>query len=102
MFKAIQEQVYSLYKEKRKPLLLAVDEAQYLSTGILNDIKMLIVLFLFFYLSINLPLFHLFTFYDTGNPLLAAFPASFDTLRQNTSLAHCRILHNNKSHRPLF
>ena len=41
MFKAIQEQVYSLYKEKRKPLLLAVDEAQYLSTGILNDIKML-------------------------------------------------------------
>ena len=41
MFKAIQEQVYSLYKEKRKPLLLAVDKAQYLSTGILNDIKML-------------------------------------------------------------
>lgn len=41
MFKAIQEQVYSLYREKRQPLLLAVDEAQYLSTGILNDIKML-------------------------------------------------------------
>lgn len=41
MFKAIQEQVYYLYKEKRQPLLLAVDEAQYLSTGILNDIKML-------------------------------------------------------------
>lgn len=41
MFKAIQGQVYSLYEEKRQPLLLAVDEAQYLSTGILNDIKML-------------------------------------------------------------
>lgn len=41
MFKAIQEQVWYLYKEKRQPLLLAVDEAQYLSTGILNDIKML-------------------------------------------------------------
>lgn len=41
MFKAVQEQVYSLYKEKRRPLFLAVDEAQYLSTGILNDIKML-------------------------------------------------------------
>ena len=41
MFKAIQEQVYSLYREKRQPLLLAVDEAQYLSTGILTDIKML-------------------------------------------------------------
>lgn len=41
MFKDIQEQVWYLYKEKRQPLLLAVDEAQYLSAGILNDIKML-------------------------------------------------------------
>lgn len=41
MFKAIQEQVWYLYKEKRQPLLLAIDEAQYLSTGILDDIKML-------------------------------------------------------------
>lgn len=41
MFRAIQEQIYYLYKEKRQPLLLAVDEAQYLNTGILNDIKML-------------------------------------------------------------
>jgi type II secretory pathway predicted ATPase ExeA len=41
MFKAIQEQIYYLYKDKRQPLLLAIDEAQYLGTGILNDIKML-------------------------------------------------------------
>ena len=41
MFKAIQEQIYYLYHEKRQPLLLAIDEAQYLSHGILNDIKML-------------------------------------------------------------
>lgn len=41
MFKAIQDQVWYLYKEKKQPLLLAVDEAQYLGTGILNDIKML-------------------------------------------------------------
>ena len=41
MFKAIQEQLYYLYKEKSQPLNLAIDEAQYLSTGILNDIKML-------------------------------------------------------------
>ena len=40
MFKAIQEQITYLYKEKRQPLLLAIDEAQYLSTGILNDINM--------------------------------------------------------------
>lgn len=41
MFQAIQEQIYYLYKEKRHSLLLAIDEAQYLSTSILNDIKML-------------------------------------------------------------
>lgn len=41
MFKNIQEQIWYLYKEKRQPLLLAIDEAQYLSTGILDDIKML-------------------------------------------------------------
>lgn len=41
MFDAIQNQIFHLYKEKRQPLLLAVDEAQYLSTAILNDIKML-------------------------------------------------------------
>ena len=29
MFKAIQEQITYLYKEKRQPLLLAIDEAQY-------------------------------------------------------------------------
>lgn len=41
MFKVIKDQIWYLYKEKRQPLLLAIDEAQYLSTGILNDIKML-------------------------------------------------------------
>ena len=41
MFKAIQEQIYYLYHEKRQPLLLAVDEAQYLSNSIFYDIKML-------------------------------------------------------------
>ena len=41
MFKAIQEQINYLYHEKRQPMLLAVDEAQYLSQGILNDLKML-------------------------------------------------------------
>lgn len=40
-FHSIQEQIYYLYHEKRQPLLLAIDEAQFLSTSILNDIKML-------------------------------------------------------------
>ena len=41
MFKSIQERLYYLYKDKRQPLILAIDEAQYLSTGILKDLKML-------------------------------------------------------------
>ena len=38
MFKAIPEQISYLYRDKRQPLLLAIDEAQYLNNGILNDI----------------------------------------------------------------
>ena len=41
MFKAIQEQIWYLYKEKGAPLILVIDEAQYLNTAILNDLKML-------------------------------------------------------------
>ena len=40
MFQAIRDQITYLYKEKRQPLLLAIDEAQYLGTAILNDLKM--------------------------------------------------------------
>lgn len=42
MFRGIQEQLYYLYKEKRQPLILAIDEAQELSPSILNDLKMLL------------------------------------------------------------
>ena len=41
MFKAIQDRLYYLYKEKRRPLLLAIDEAHELNPGILKDLKML-------------------------------------------------------------
>lgn len=41
MFRAIQDQIWYLYKEKRQPLILVIDEAQYLNTAILNDLKML-------------------------------------------------------------
>jgi len=41
MFKAIQERVFYLFKEKRCPLILAIDEAQYLNSGILKDLKMI-------------------------------------------------------------
>ena len=41
MFKNIQERLYYLYKEKKQPVILAIDEAQYLNNGILQDLKML-------------------------------------------------------------
>jgi type II secretory pathway predicted ATPase ExeA len=41
MFRAIQERIYALYKEKRRPLILAVDEAHELNSSILNDLKMI-------------------------------------------------------------
>lgn len=41
MFKAIQERVRYLLKEKRKTIFIAVDESQYLNTNILRDLKML-------------------------------------------------------------
>ncbi|MCD7791655.1 MAG: AAA family ATPase [Bacteroides thetaiotaomicron] len=41
MFHAIQERVYYLYREKKQPLILAIDEAQYLNYNILRDLKML-------------------------------------------------------------
>lgn len=41
MFKAIQDRIAYLYKEKKQPLILAIDEAQYLGNPILKDLKML-------------------------------------------------------------
>jgi len=41
MFKAMQERIYYLFKEKRRPLIIALDEAQYLSSAVLKDIKMI-------------------------------------------------------------
>lgn len=62
MFKAIQERLYYLYKDKKQPLILAVDEAQYLSNGILQDLKMLMN---FKYDSLNC-----FTLILSGEPVL--------------------------------
>lgn len=41
MFKAIQDRVRYLMKEKRKTILIAVDECQYLDSKILRDFKLL-------------------------------------------------------------
>ena len=41
MFKAIQDRLYYLLKDKRRPLLLALDEAHELSPPVLKDLKML-------------------------------------------------------------
>ncbi len=62
MFKAIQDRISYLYKEKKQPLILAVDEAQYLGNPILKDLKMLMN---FNYDSINC-----FTLILIGEPYL--------------------------------
>ena len=41
MYKAIREQVAYLYKEKRQPLVLLVDECQFLAQGVLRDLMLL-------------------------------------------------------------
>jgi len=41
MFKSIQDRLYYLYKDKRRPLLLAIDEAHELNPTILKDLKMI-------------------------------------------------------------
>jgi len=42
MFKAIQDRLYHLFKEKRKPFLLIIDEAHELNNDILKDLKMIL------------------------------------------------------------
>ena len=41
MFRAIQDRLYHLFKEKRKPFMLICDEAHELSAVILKDLKMI-------------------------------------------------------------
>lgn len=41
MFRALQERLFHLYKEKKKPFLLVIDEAHEISATILNDLKMI-------------------------------------------------------------
>lgn len=41
MFHAIQDRISYLYKEKKQPLIIVIDEARYLSNAILKDLKML-------------------------------------------------------------
>ena len=41
MFKAIQDRLFHLFKEKKKPLILIMDEAHELSAAILTELKMI-------------------------------------------------------------
>ena len=41
MFKAIQNRLFHLFKEKKRPLILILDEAHELSSAILKDLKMI-------------------------------------------------------------
>ena len=42
MLRNMKEQMLNMYKNKRQPLFLVIDEAQYLSTPILNDLKIIL------------------------------------------------------------
>ena len=42
MFRAIQDRLYHLFKEKKKPFVLILDEANELSSAILKDLKMIL------------------------------------------------------------
>ena len=42
MFRAIQDRLYHLFKEKKKPLILFIDEAHDLCTPVLTDIKLIL------------------------------------------------------------
>jgi len=62
MFKAIQDRIHYLYKEKKQPLILAIDEAQYLSNAVLKDLKML--------MNFNYDSLNCFTLILSGEPYL--------------------------------
>jgi len=42
MFKAIQDRLFHLFKEKKRPFLLILDEAHELSTSVLTDLKIIL------------------------------------------------------------
>lgn len=80
MFKRIQEQIYYNYKEKRKPLIVIIDEAQYLNSYILDDLK---ILMNFDYDSLNC-----FTLILSGEPRLniTLSKATNEALRQRITV----------------
>ena len=62
MFKAIQDRLYHLLKEKKKPFVLILDEAHELSTAVLKDFKML--------LNFDFDALNCFTLVLAGEPYL--------------------------------
>ena len=58
----IKDQIQYMYTEKKQTMILILDEAQYLNTGILNDLKML--------MNFNYDTQNYFTLILCGEPLL--------------------------------
>ena len=80
MFRAIHDEIYALYKTKRRPLVLAIDEAHELSDAVLRDLKMLMN---FEYDSLNC-----FTLILAGEPQLNSriMKPLHDSLRQRITV----------------
>lgn len=63
-FNAIKQQIHYMYKEKRQTFILIIDEAQYLNTSILTDLKML--------MNFNYDSLNCFALVLSGEPYLTA------------------------------
>ena len=63
-FNAIKQQIHYMFKEKKQTFILTIDEAQYLSTSILTDLKML--------MNFNYDTLNCFVLVLSGEPHLTA------------------------------
>ena len=62
MFRDIKDRIFYLYQEKKQPLIITIDEAQYLSNVVLKDLKML--------MNFNYDSLNCFTLILCGEPYL--------------------------------
>lgn len=83
MFRTIRDHIYNLFREKHRPLILAIDEAQHLDPRILVDLKMLLN---YGYDSMNC-----FSLVLLGEPQLYVTlqKPAYEALRQRISVSYC-------------
>ena len=83
MFRDIKDRIFYLYQEKKQPLIITIDEAQYLSNVVLKDLKML--------MNFNYDSLNCFTLILCGEP----YPNSTLTKPMHESLRQRITVHYN-------